>query len=142
MVGPQRHTKQRGQSLVEFALAFPLVVLILLGASDFARAMSAYIELGNMAREGAHYGSINVANSTDTTGIQTAALEEVGGSIFGVVPTISSQTGAETFTDPQGNPFQYVRVTVSYTFQPLVSFPPIRTISMQRTAQMRILPGN
>ena len=133
--------RSRGQALVEFALALPMVLLLLLGASDFARGMGAYIELGNVAREGAHYGSLNSTNAGNTAGIQAAAIGEAGGTIYGVAPTISSTTGTETYTDPSGQAFTYVRVTASYVFQPIFAVGPFRAVTLRRTVQMRILPG-
>lgn len=143
MRGPplnHRHpSRQRGQSLVELALILPLLCVLLLGAADFARALSAYIALGNVAREGAHYGSMSAANAADLDGIRAAALQEAGNSIFGVTPTITRQVGIESFRDPSNEPFQYVRVEARYEFRPLFAF--FRTFTMTRTVQMRVLPG-
>jgi Flp pilus assembly protein TadG len=52
---------QTGQSLTEFALALPLLIIILLGALDLSRLFEAKITLANAAREGARYGM----NATD-----------------------------------------------------------------------------
>lgn len=46
-----------GQSLVEFALTLPLLMLILLGVLDLGRLFFAYIAINNAAREGARYGA-------------------------------------------------------------------------------------
>ncbi len=50
---------ERGQSLVEFALILPLLVLILMGVFDFGRAFFAYNAISGGAREGARYGVIH-----------------------------------------------------------------------------------
>jgi hypothetical protein len=47
----------RGQSLVEFALVAPILLLIFAGAADFGRAFYAYVAIENAAKEGALYGS-------------------------------------------------------------------------------------
>lgn len=142
-MGVASNKSRRGQSLVELALAMPLLVLLLLGASDFARSISAYITIGNMAREGAHYGSLNQANLADTAGITAAALGETGDSkkIFGVAPTVKVETKNDGFKDPSGQDYKFVRVTVTYKFQPLVTFGTLGPLTMQRTAQMRVLGG-
>jgi Flp pilus assembly protein TadG len=44
-----------GQSLVEFALVLPVLLLLVLGAMDLARMFSTKITLTNAAREGANY---------------------------------------------------------------------------------------
>jgi Flp pilus assembly protein TadG len=50
---------ERGQSLVETAVVFPILVLLLAAIIDFGRAFDAYIILTNAAREGARFGSTN-----------------------------------------------------------------------------------
>ena len=54
-------TRRRGtgQSLAEFALVFPVVILILFGAIDLGRAVYAYNTVANAAREGARVAIVN-----------------------------------------------------------------------------------
>lgn len=49
----------RGQSLVEFALIFPLVLFLLLGFFDLGRAVIYYSSLSNAVREGTRAGIVN-----------------------------------------------------------------------------------
>ena len=49
----------RGQSLVEFALVFPIAVLVLIAVFDVGRAVFAYNGLTNAAREGARLAAVN-----------------------------------------------------------------------------------
>lgn len=53
---PAKHTsrpnKHKGQSLVEFALLLPALLLLLFGAIDFGRLLPAKIALTNIARVG------------------------------------------------------------------------------------------
>jgi len=66
--GKQHHQhKPRGQSLVEFALLAPILLLLILGAMDFARMFSTKITLTNAAREGANYLSRHPKEYPDTT---------------------------------------------------------------------------
>jgi Flp pilus assembly protein TadG len=58
---------ERGQSLVELALAFPLLLLILLGLADFGRAFFYTSAIANAAREGAAYASLNAGSSGTAT---------------------------------------------------------------------------
>lgn len=44
---------RRGQALVEFALVAPILLLLILGLVDFARAWNAYQVITDAAREGA-----------------------------------------------------------------------------------------
>ncbi len=129
----ERGRAGQGQALVEFALVLPLLILFLLLASDIARAFDVYIAAGNMAREGAHYGSLTAANARDAAGIREAALEE-GATLAAAAPTVESALGE----DPDG--FASVHVTVTYAFHPLVALPPIpKTITVRRSAEMRVL---
>ncbi|HET7667486.1 MAG TPA: TadE/TadG family type IV pilus assembly protein [Mycobacterium sp.] len=51
-VGPARRSA-RGQSLVEFALVLPMLLVLLLGVADFGRVFAAGITLESAARNGA-----------------------------------------------------------------------------------------
>ena len=51
--------RTRGQSLVEFALVLPVVLLLLLVSLDFGRVFLGYINLQNMARIAANYAANN-----------------------------------------------------------------------------------
>ncbi len=55
-------TETRGQSLVEFAITLPILVLLLLGTLDFGMAIFSYSMLRDAAQEGAFYGSFNPDN--------------------------------------------------------------------------------
>lgn len=65
-----------GHSLVEFAVTFPLLLLLLVGAVEFARVSYASIEVSNAALAGVQYGAQTAATAGDTTGIQTAASND------------------------------------------------------------------
>ena len=49
---------EKGQSLVEFALILPFLILLLFGIVDFARAFHAYLTLDHTGREVARLMSI------------------------------------------------------------------------------------
>lgn len=53
-----RH-RHRGQSLVEFALILPVLLLILLGGIDFGRVFLGWVSLNNTARIAANYAASN-----------------------------------------------------------------------------------
>ena len=55
----RRRPPSRGQSLVEFALALPLLLLILLAAVDMGRLYLGWVTLNNAARIGANYAAQN-----------------------------------------------------------------------------------
>src|ERR1039457_7200500 len=70
---PRNLRSQSGQSLVELALLAPILVLLVIGVVEMGRYYYLSIVLGNSAEAGALYGAQSLANSVNTTGIQTAA---------------------------------------------------------------------
>lgn len=63
-----------GQALVEFALVAPLLLLLILGMVDFARAWSAYEVLTYQARQGARMAVVD--NPTTTEADVIAAIRD------------------------------------------------------------------
>lgn len=61
MSGASRRIRHRshGQALVEFALVFPILMLMLLGLFDLGRAVFTYNTITNAAREGARLAIVN-----------------------------------------------------------------------------------
>ncbi len=49
---------EKGQSLVEFALVLPVLVMLLFGITDFGRAFHAYLTIDHAGREAARAASI------------------------------------------------------------------------------------
>jgi len=66
-----RPSGERGQDVVEFAIIFTVLFLVLMGIFDMGRAVYSYSVLFNAAREGARYGIIH---PTDTAGIKAQVL--------------------------------------------------------------------
>lgn len=76
-----RHGGDRGATAVEFALLFPLLMLIVFGTIDFGRALNAQITLTQAAREGVRLealGQPNVVARTQAaaTGLSPVAVTE------------------------------------------------------------------
>jgi Flp pilus assembly protein TadG len=134
-----KHNKSRGQSVVELALILPIAVLILALAADFSRAMTAYIQIGSAAREGAAYGMQSSERATDTAGMIAAVRAETT-AVWGEPVAISFPDCTENLNQPSGAPYQCVAVTVSYNFRPLITIWPIpNSIPMERTVEMRVV---
>lgn len=53
---------RRGQSLVEFALVLPILMMLVISIGDFARWYSAGITIESAAREAADYGAFSATN--------------------------------------------------------------------------------
>jgi len=63
----------KGQSAVELALAAPILAVLLVVATDYARAFYMSVELDNAARAGAQYASQSTTTAADSSGIISAA---------------------------------------------------------------------
>jgi hypothetical protein len=74
MIGKQRHKRELGQGMVEFALVLPALLLTLMGIADFGRLFAIYSNMFNAAREGTRYG---VVNPLDVEGITWAARSKI-----------------------------------------------------------------
>src|SRR5438477_12830285 len=53
--GPPTHKPHPGQTLVEFALTLPLLLLLLFGIIEFGRIFQAWVTLQNAARAATRY---------------------------------------------------------------------------------------
>jgi len=76
----------RGQSLVEFALVIPILLILVFGIIDFGMGLRSYISLTNATREGARFaavgnpagaypGDCNGSTSTSVIGRVCVAIE-------------------------------------------------------------------
>jgi hypothetical protein len=108
----KRRTYQYGQSLVEFALILPLLMLVLMMIFDAGRAIYYYSVVHNAAREGARYGIIL---GNPEAGIEGAAESLMIG--LGCDYTIDyERVGTATVTCDPNN---MVCVEVTCTFVPV-----------------------
>jgi Flp pilus assembly protein TadG len=106
--------KERGASLVEFALVAPLLFLLLFGVIEFARVAHGFTTVWTAAREGARYAttvgdddSDGLPNYLDCASIEEAALAKVVGMSLGtsdVNITFSDLTGTPVADCDPGTP--------------------------------------
>ena len=142
--------EESGAALVELALILPLLLLLLLGVSDFGRVLYWSITLAQSARAGAQYGAQSSASAANSAGIQQAVLQDaqnitnLGGTI-NVTSECFCQCEGETASvnctnNNCGNaPQVFVKVTTSTTFNTLVPYPGIpSTVNLSNTAILRL----
>lgn len=142
---------QAGTALLEFVLALPLLMLLLLGAVEIGRYAYFAIQVGNAARAGVQYGAQNGVTALDSSGIVSAAKADGNTSIaaLNVSPTnycecwdgsSGSSVSCSTATCPTGSHVvEYVQVTVSGSVDPLFHYPFLpSTLTVSNTATMRI----
>lgn len=128
--GHPRRRDERGLALIEFALALPLLAILVLGAVDLGRAYSLATRLTNAAREGARFGQY-APEQVATTGVCVApdsitwmASHEDGSNTWTinvdkmVGSTATAISGCKTMQDPAATirPGDRIRVRVSSSF--------------------------
>ncbi len=108
----------RGQSLVEFALVLPLLLIMVFGIIDFGMGLRSYISLSSATREGARFAAVgNPAGAypTDCDGsTSTSAIGRVCVAMEGL-DLSDVQTVSVTYPNGQA-PGNEVLVTAEYTY--------------------------
>ncbi|MGH2450838.1 MAG: TadE/TadG family type IV pilus assembly protein [Candidatus Limnocylindria bacterium] len=134
-----------GQSLVEIALSLPLLVFLLLGGADLARAYALQLAVQNGARAGAEAVAIDVA-PTDTLAV-ARALDEMGRTPgmnpndATIVAAFKQADGLLDCIDPPTvlTPC-FATVRVQYTFRTIVPWPLIPNVAnFDRSTTMRTI---
>lgn len=100
--------KSRGQSLVEFALVLPVLLMLMMGVLDFGRVFFTLVALHDAADEGATYAAIR---PNDLSGVQERAAE-ASTELVPVDPTTVAIVYPGTLA--VGQP---ITVTVSFPFE-------------------------
>ena len=99
--------KNRAQSIIEFAITIPLLLIMLVFIFDLGRATFYYSSITNSAREGARYGIINPG---DLSGIES----RVEAFSFGIDPddlVISIAVNTDENSITVGVSFDFVPAT-------------------------------
>jgi TadE-like protein len=128
--------EQRGQSIAEFAMVLPLLLLLLVGTIEIGRFAYYGIEVQSAARAAVQYGVQSLAASKDTAGLQQAAHNDAPDiTNLQVNPsnTCACSDSPGTFvgcplksTDcPAGHPVVFVQVDTSADISPLFNYPGI-----------------
>lgn len=108
----RRDCGQRGQGLAEFALIFPIFVLLLVVVFDFGRAIYAYHTISNAARSGARIAIVDQQPARVRATVMDATIgvnpDDVSVDLSELLGScVTLKIGCET------------KVTVSYSFSPL-----------------------
>lgn len=113
---------EAGTGTLEFSLVIPVLLIVMLAALDFTRALLAYSTIGNASREGVRYAVLHPAS--DTARIEQEVESRAGPlsrDALSVVVEYSQDNGATFASWPasQSRPPRTVtvRVSVRYPWQ-------------------------
>lgn len=121
---------KKGQTLVETAIILPILLVLILGLIDFARAMYTKNTLNNAARCGARAAAVTPSLCAESGALQSPATptaQTIRSNLFEGVPSSvtysvnvlnAAGTGPITGTASPGN---LVQVTVTWTDFPMIT---------------------
>lgn len=122
--------EERGQALVELALALPFLVLLLLGILEGGLLLNAYLAVEHAAREAARAGAVGAGD------------EEIVERALAASPHLLPQKVEVIVAPPAGERVTggVLEVTVRFAYQPLTLFQPWlgASLPLERTVRMRV----
>jgi hypothetical protein len=101
------HKSDRGQDMMEFAITLPIIALLVFGIFDLGRVVYYFSVMQNSAREGARYGVVNPRQSNSVISRTKERTLGIDPSELNVVVNYDCN---------------HVKVTISYTFDPMIPF--------------------
>ena len=126
--------REHGQSLVEFAVILPLLLLIVLGTVDLGMGFKTYIALTNASREGVRWITLHpsdpdgakarVAEEADRVGLEDGLFVD-GGYTISFSPDQSSYSAGDKVT--VNVDFEYELIFGAVTGRPEIPFTPSYT---------------
>jgi Flp pilus assembly protein TadG len=143
-----RRSSPRAQTMVEFALVMPILLMVIFGVLEVGRLILTYSIVVSASREAARYGSatgLNVAGGPvhycDTNGIKAAAQNvDFIGVIEDANITITYDNPPTCPPVPDSPvPVNRITVTVKTNFTPLAAIVPLLPITIQSTNSRTII---
>ncbi|TFH21723.1 MAG: hypothetical protein E4H03_09990 [Myxococcales bacterium] len=150
MYGLKRNNPEAGTATAELSVILPLLLLGIVGLTDFGRAAMESITIANAAHAGAMYGSHSPGHMGDAMGIQSAVQAELQdmGDISSVVieserycncpdgSVVDCEDGVCGLDDKLRR--TYIRVRVEKLFSTVVNYPGVpEVITLAREAHVR-----
>jgi Flp pilus assembly protein TadG len=97
-VGPPGRAARRGTAAVEFALLFPVLVVLMFGLVDASNALIAYRRVTVAAEEAALIGTELSVQQDGSTSLSPTQVYQASSAIFGVMPGLEAQGSAQPFS--------------------------------------------
>jgi Flp pilus assembly protein TadG len=139
----RRRLRERrgGAAAVELAVLLPFLIFLAVIGTDWARLLYFTISIEGCARAGALYaadGQVAAESpygSLEAHAKNEASLIKDSPNLSVLAPEYATANSAGSDTSPT------VKVTVTYTFRTITSFPGVpRNQSLSRSCEMRIIP--
>ena len=137
---PTRRHRQGGQATVEFALSILVFLLMVIGLFDLGGGVYRYNAVSEAARDIARRTIVHTgitlgqsAETLDTVAVHRRLIPGMGALVFTCVDAAGAANGHVPCTSGD-----YVRVTVSATYQPVVLLPISGPVTLSSSATMRI----
>ena len=92
----------RGQSLVEFALVFPLFILLVAGMIDFGMGLYSYMTINNATRDAARLGATMCTANPCAGAVKARVTAAVGG--LGIDTPVVTCKASVSAVPPHPNP--------------------------------------
>lgn len=116
---------ESGAALVEFAIVLPILLVLVFGVVDFARAFYTVNNLTAAVREGARLASTQINPDPTTAGSKAAVTTAVTSYVVAFGGNNGAPTVTETFV---GAPPAMQSITVQITNYPFVPITPIAAL--------------
>jgi len=107
---------QKGQALVEFALVFPILLLLVMGILQFGMMLNSYLSIENASREGARAGIVGSSDS------------EIRNTIISTSPSLDPNKLTVTITPAEANRKSGNTLTVKVTYNYNLTVPIISSL--------------
>ena len=130
------HKSERGQSLVEFALVLPILLMLVLGVLEFGWMLNAKVTVNSAAREGARTRAALGFSSVYNTAYDTAANNAISDALNTSNITLVVQPAYDIESDTEGG--NMVTVTISTKIDPLIGIFINGTQTVDGYASMRL----
>ena len=128
---------ERGQSMVEFALVLPLLVVLLLGILDFGRAIFMYNSLSQAARDIARVTSVHRGEPLGSS----SETDEVVDGHMDTIPDMLAPTYACVDIElmpADCRPGNSVEVTVEALYVPVTPLLSLSSLNLSSTSRVQI----
>lgn len=108
-----RQRRERGATIVEFAIVFPLIIMLVMGVAEFSLAFKDWLTINHASREGARAGATAADDISADIQVLTAIEQAVTGADLQAINNV-------VVSDPDGGP----STTYTYTGDPTCAWTP------------------